>query len=409
MPDTHVIIGASLAGAKAAEALREEGFDGRIVLIGAEDDRPYERPLLSKEYLRGEKQREDAYVHPADWYESKAVELLTGTTVERVDTAAQTVETAGGERIGYDRLLIATGAEPRVLPVPGADLDGIHYLRTLADSDTIAARLREGRGRLAVIGAGWIGAEVAASARQKGLDVALVEVASTPLERVLGRELGEVYASVHRDNGVDLRTGVGIESFEGSGRVERVRLADGATIDCDFVVVGVGVGPRTQLAEAAGIDVDNGILVSESLETSVPGVFAAGDVANAVHPFYGGRVRVEHWANALNQPKVAAQAMLGKPASYERHPYFYSDQYDLGMEYTGYAPGWDEVVIRGDVDARELIAFWLKDGRVLAGMNVNVWDVTDAIKALIDSRREVPVEQLRDTDVPLEDLAAARC
>jgi 3-phenylpropionate/trans-cinnamate dioxygenase ferredoxin reductase subunit len=409
MPDTHVIIGASLAGAKAAEALREEGFDGRIVLIGSEDELPYERPLLSKEYLRGEKQREDAYVHPADWYESNAVELLTGTTVERIDTAAQAVETAGGERIGYDRLLISTGAEPRVLPVPGADLDGIHYLRTLADSDTIAARLREGGGRLAVIGAGWIGAEVAASARQKGLDVALVEVASTPLERVLGRGLGEVYASVHRDNGVDLRTGVGIESFEGSGRVERVRLADGATIDCDFVVVGVGVGPRTQLAEAAGIDVDNGILVSESLETSVPGVFAAGDVANAVHPFYGGRVRVEHWANALNQPKVAAQAMLGKPASYERHPYFYSDQYDLGMEYTGYAPGWDEVVIRGDVDARELIAFWLKDGRVLAGMNVNVWDVTDAIKALIDSRREVPVEQLRDTDVPLEDLAAARC
>jgi 3-phenylpropionate/trans-cinnamate dioxygenase ferredoxin reductase subunit len=256
---------------------------------------------------------------------------------------------------------------------------------------------------VAVIGGGWIGSEVAASARQKGLEVALVEMADVPLERVLGRELGEIYASIHRDHGVELHTGVAVDAIES----KRVRLADGTAIDCDFVVVGVGVAPRTELAEQAGLAVGDGILVSKRLETSAAGVFAAGDVANAFHPFYGRKLRVEHWANALNQPATAAQAMLGKEASYERLPYFFSDQYDVGMEYTGHAADWDEVVLRGDVDGREFIAFWLKDGRVLAGMNVNVWDVTDAIKALIQSRAAVPVEQLRDPDSSLDELAAA--
>jgi 3-phenylpropionate/trans-cinnamate dioxygenase ferredoxin reductase subunit len=248
---------------------------------------------------------------------------------------------------------------------------------------------------------------VAASARQKGLDVTLVEMADVPLERVLGREVGAIYAGIHRDHGVELHTGARLEAFEGAGRVERVRLAGGAALDCDFVVVGVGVEPRTELAERAGLAVGDGILVSKRLETSVEGVFAAGDVANAYHPFYERKLRVEHWANALNQPATAARAMLGKPASYERLPYFFSDQYDVGMEYTGYAAEWDEVVLRGDPAAREFIAFWLKDGRVLAGMNVNVWDVTDAIKALIGSRRPVPAERLRDPGVSLDELAAA--
>jgi 3-phenylpropionate/trans-cinnamate dioxygenase ferredoxin reductase subunit len=258
-----------------------------------------------------------------------------------------------------------------------------------------------------VIGAGWIGSEVAASARQKGLEVAIVEMADVPLERVLGRELGTIYAAVHRDHGVELHTGARLEAFEGSGRVERVRLGGGTVLDCDFVVVGVGVTPRVALAEQAGLAVGDGILVSKRLETSVAGVFAAGDVANAYHPFYERKLRVEHWANALNQPATAAQAMLGKPASYERLPYFFSDQYDVGMEYTGYASEWDEVVLRGDADRREFVAFWLKDGRVLAGMNVNVWDVADAIKALIGSRAVVPAERLRDADVSLDELAAA--
>jgi 3-phenylpropionate/trans-cinnamate dioxygenase ferredoxin reductase subunit len=407
MPDrqTHVIVGAALAGAKAAEALREEGFDGRVVLVGDETERPYERPPLSKDYLRGESVREKAYVHPAGFYKEHEIELVTGTSAERIDTAARTVSLSGGEEtLAYDRLLLATGAEPRRLSVPGADLAGIHYLRTLADSDALAARLEAG-GRMVVIGAGWIGAEVAASARQKGVEVALVEMAGVPLERVLGPEVGAIYAGLHIDHGVELYTGVGLEAFEGgSGGVERVRLADGRALDCDFVVVGVGVAPRIALAEQAGIAVGDGILVSQRLETSVAGVFAAGDVANAFHPFLGHKLRVEHWANALNQPATAARAMLGMDPVYDRLPYFFSDQYDVGMEYTGYASEWDEVVFRGDVEAREFIAFWLSGGRVLAGMNVNVWDVTDQIKALIQSRAAVPLERLRDPDVPLDRL-----
>jgi 3-phenylpropionate/trans-cinnamate dioxygenase ferredoxin reductase subunit len=310
----------------------------------------------------------------------------------------------GRERVGYARLLIATGAEPRRLDAPGADLDGIHYLRSVADSDAIAARLGEGA-RVVVIGGGWIGAEVAASARQKGCDVALVEVSDVPLERVLGRRLGEFYAQVHRDHGVELHTGVGVESFDGAGRVERVALADGRTLECDFVVVGIGVTPRTALAAQAGIPVDNGIVVSDRLETPVPGVFAAGDVANAWHPFYERSLRVEHWANALNQPATAARAMLGKPASYDRLPYFFSDQYDVGMEYTGYATDWDDVVFRGDPAAREFIAFWLRGGAVIAAMNVNVWDVTEPLEALIRSRARVGADRLRDADTPLAELA----
>jgi 3-phenylpropionate/trans-cinnamate dioxygenase ferredoxin reductase subunit len=410
MPDsaTHVIVGAALAGAKAAEALREEGFDGRVVLIGSEPELPYERPPLSKEYLRGEAPREKARVHDDGFYESHDIELRTSTTVTAVDTRASEVELEGGERLRYDRLLLATGAEPRRLNIPGSDLDGVHYLRDLHDADALAALLAKGSGRVAVIGAGWIGSEVAASARTKGLEVALVEVADVPLERVLGRQVGEIYADVHRNHGVDLHLGTGVEALEGAGRVERVKLVDGTAIECDFAVVGIGVVPRTQLAEQAGLEVGNGIQVSKRLETSASGVFAAGDVANAFHPFYGTKVRVEHWANALNQPVTAAHAMLGRAGvSYDRLPYFFSDQYDVGMEYVGYATEWDEVVIRGDASAPEFVAFWLKDGAVQAGMNVNVWDVVEPIKALIASRQRVDVERLRDPDVPIDELAAA--
>jgi 3-phenylpropionate/trans-cinnamate dioxygenase ferredoxin reductase component len=400
---THVIVGAGLAGAKAAEALREEGFDGRIVLLGDEAEQPYERPPLSKDYLRGESPRESARVHRDGFYVDNEIELRTGTTVERLELDRRAVVLADGERVGYHRLLLATGAEPRRLAVPGSELDGIHYLRELGDANAIAARLERG-GRVVLIGAGWIGAEVAASARQKGLEVTIVERDELPLERVLGRELGRIYADVHRDHGVELLGGAALDRFEGDAVVQRVRLADGRALESDFVVVGVGVEPRAGLAREAGIAVDNGIAVSERLETSVEGVFAVGDVANAYNPFYGRRLRVEHWANALNQPLVAARAMLGKPASYERLPYFFSDQYDVGMEYSGYATQWDEVVVRGDPDGREFIAFWLDDGHVVAGMNVNVWDATDAIQALIRSRQAVGAEQLRDPDLPLEAL-----
>ena len=401
---THVIVGASLAGAKAAETLRDEGFDGRIVLIGSESERPYERPPLSKDYLRGESPREKTHALPDDFYSENDVELRLETTVDELHLDPHEVVLEGGERIPFERALIATGARPRRLGIDGAELAGVHYLRDLDDSDAIAARLAGG-GHVAVIGAGWIGAEVAASARQKGLDVTLIEHADVPLERVLGREVGGIYAEIHRDHGVELLTGQGVEAFEGGDRVEAVRLADGRRVECDFVVVGVGVAPRTELAVAAGLSVDNGIVANERLETSASGVFAAGDVANAWHPFYKQRLRVEHWANALNQPATAALAMLGKAAAYDRLPYFFSDQYEVGMEYTGYATEWDQVVFRGDVEAREFIAFWLKDGRLLAGMNVNVWDVTDDIQALIRSGAPVDPARLRDPDVELASLA----
>jgi len=403
--ETFIIIGAGLAGAKAAETLRSEGFDGRLVLLGAEAERPYERPPLSKDYLRGESPRENAYVHPESFYAEHEIALRTSSPVAAIDAGAREVALEAGERLRFDRLLLATGAEPRRLPVSGAELDGVLYLRELDDSAAIAERLRPGA-KLVVIGAGWIGAEVGASARAKGLEVTIVEQTSVPLERVLGPELGAVYAEIHRDHGVELVTGTGLEAFEGDRAVERVRLADGRTIECDFVVVGVGVAPRTGLAEVAGIEVDNGVVVSETLETSAPGIFAAGDVANARHPFYGRRIRVEHWANALNQGPAAARNMLGKGEPYERLPYFFSDQYDVGMEYMGYATSWDEVVFRGDPAGREFIAFWLEAGRVVAGMNVNVWEVTGQIEELIRSRDRIDVARLRDPDLPLEELAS---
>ena len=402
--ETFVIVGAGLAGAKAAETLREEGFDGRLVLIGDEPERPYERPPLSKDYLRGE--TPDApYVHDASFYPDNAIELLTSTRVTGIDPGLRELLLEGDRRLGYDRLLVATGSVPRRLEVPGADLEGIHYLRTLGDSARIAERI-EGGQRLVVVGSGWIGAEIAASARQKGCDVTMIEMASLPLERVLGPEVGQIYLDLHRDHGVEFVPETTVERFEGEGLVERVITRDGASIETGFVVVGIGVAPRTGLVETAGLKVNNGVLVDERLATSAPGVFAAGDVANAWHPFYGHRLRVEHWANALNQGPVAARTMLGEEVSYDEIPYFFSDQYDAGMEYSGYATDWDEVVFRGDIDARELIAFWVKDERVIAGLNMNVWDVSDPIRELIRSRRAVSSRDLADVDVPLSQLSA---
>jgi 3-phenylpropionate/trans-cinnamate dioxygenase ferredoxin reductase subunit len=294
---------------------------------------------------------------------------------------------------------------PRTLTIPGNELDGVMYLRSVDDSDVLRTRLDRG-GAVVVIGAGWIGAEVAASARQRGLDVTVVEPASVPLERVLGTEVGAIYRDVHTDHGVRMLLGTGVERFEGGSAVERVRTSDGRTVDCDFVVVGVGVQPRTALAARAGIAVENGVVADAHLQTGAPDVFVAGDVANAYHPFYGERVRVEHWANALHQGPLAARTMLGHDDVYDRLPYFFSDQYDVGMEYSGYATGADRVVFRGDPATREFIAFWLAEGRVVAGMNVNVWDVADTIRALIAAREPIDERRLTDPDVPLHMLIA---
>ena len=408
MPDkpTHVIVGASLAGATAAETLREEGFDGRIVLVGAEPDRPYERPPLSKDFIRGETAREKTFVHVEDFYEEREIELRTSATVTAIDPASSVVVIGDGERVSYDRLLLTTGAAPRRLSIPGSDLEGVLYLRDLEDAEQIRERIAHG-GKVAVIGAGWIGAEVGASVRERGLEVTIVEHGAVPLERVLGPELGAVFRDIHLDHGVDLVAGAGLEAFEGAGEVERVRLSDGRTIECDFVVVGIGVVPRVELAEAAGLAVQNGIVVDERLGTSAPGIYAAGDVANARHPLYG-RLRVEHWANALNQGPAAARSMLGRDERYERIPYFFSDQYDIGLEYSGHANGTDPVVFRGDPATHEFVAFWLDDGRVVAGMNVNTWGVTEAIETLIRSRVKVDRDQLADQGFPLEDIGTER-
>jgi 3-phenylpropionate/trans-cinnamate dioxygenase ferredoxin reductase subunit len=406
-PQRIVIVGGGLAGAKAAETLRTEGFDGELTIVAAERERPYERPPLSKEVLRGDKDRETARVHEEGYYDQAGIALRLGEAATALDTAAGTVTLDGGETLPWDRLLIATGAEPRRLPVPGGDLPGVVALRTLEDSDRLREVARSG-GRLVVIGAGWIGCEAAASARELGADVTVVEMADVPLERVLGARVGGIYADLHRQHGVELLSGARLEAIEGDGRAERIRLAGGRTVDCSAVLVGVGVTPRTALAEAAGLAVDNGILVDATLETGAPGVFAAGDVANAVHPFYDGRrVRVEHWANALNQGPVAARNMLGAGEPYERLPYFFSDQYDAGMEYSGLASAEDEVVIRGDESARELVAFWIAEGRVLAGMNMNVWDVNDNVQELIRSRAVVDTAKLADPDVPIDPEALA--
>ena len=406
-PQRIVIVGGGLAGAKAAETLREQGFDGDLTIVGAERERPYERPPLSKEVLRGEKDRETARVHEEGFYEGADIALRLGAAATALDPAARTVTLDGGDTLPWDRLLIATGAEPRALPVPGGDLPGVLTLRTLDDSDRLRDVARSG-GRLVVIGAGWIGCEAAASARELGAEVTVVEMADVPLAGVLGARIGGLYADLHREHGVELLTGARLEAVEGDGRAERIRLAGGRTIDCAAVLAGVGVVPRTALAESAGLAVDNGILVDATLETGAPGVFAAGDVANALHPFYDGRrVRVEHWANALNQGPCAARNMLGAGEPYDRLPYFFSDQYDAGMEYSGLASADDEVVIRGDAAARELIAFWVAEGRVLAGMNLNVWDVNDAVQELIRSRAVVDPGKLADPDVPLDPGALA--
>jgi 3-phenylpropionate/trans-cinnamate dioxygenase ferredoxin reductase subunit len=400
---TYVIVGAGVAGAKAAETLRREGFDGHVVLVGAEPYPPYERPPLSKQLLRGETDVKAAFVHPDDFYTANDIELHVGTRVESIDTRlhALTVDTA--ESIHYDRLLLATGARPRRLRVPGADLSGIHYLRDLDDAAGLRAELATST-RVAVVGAGWIGSEVAASIRQLGHDVALIDPSPVPLAKVLGNDVGSVYRDLHARHGIELHLGARVERFHGAGRVNGVRMSGGADIDADLVVVGVGVEPDIDLARRAGLTIDGGIAVDALLQTSAPDVFAAGDVAAAQHPFYGRRIRVEHWANAQQQGIAAARNMLGSATAYERLPYFFSDQYDLGMEYSGYAAQWDRVVFRGDPAASEFIAFWIADRRVVAAMNANVWDVTGELQALIRSRQPIGVSRLSDPDVPIESL-----
>jgi NADPH-dependent 2,4-dienoyl-CoA reductase/sulfur reductase-like enzyme len=403
---TYVIVGASMAGAKAAETLREEGFGGSIVLLGEELERPYERPPLSKGYLLGKEEKSSIYVHEESWYAGNEVDLRLGVTATSLDVGSRQVGLADGGTLGYDRLLLATGAVPRRLSVPGSDLEGVMYLRRVGDSERLAEALRGG-GQVVIVGAGWIGLEVAAAAREAGCAVTVVEPEAGALYRHVGPELGGMFADLHREHGVVFRFGESVTELRGSGgRVASASTSAGAELEADLVVVGIGALPATRLAADAGLDVANGVIADAGLRSSAHEVFAAGDVANAFHPFYGKHVRVEHWANALNGGPAAARSMLGQGVSYDAVPYFFSDQYDLGMETAGLPePGsYDQIVYRGDREAREFIAFWLSGGAVVAGMNVNVWDVSDDIQALIRSRRPVEEARLSDPSLPIPDL-----
>ncbi|MDT5250288.1 MAG: 3-phenylpropionate/trans-cinnamate dioxygenase ferredoxin reductase component, partial [Mycobacterium sp.] len=397
---TMIIVGGGLAGAKAVEVLRDKGFQGKIVLFGAEDHLPYERPPLSKDYLAGKKTLEDFTVDSEDWYRDHDVEMHLGTKVTEVDPARHSVGYGDGGQEHYDKLLLATGSSSRRPPIPGGDADGVHYLRTIDDASGLLASLTEGAS-LAVVGAGWIGLEVAASARERGVDVTVVETAELPLLGSLGREAAEIFADLHREHGVDLRLKTSVEAITtDNGRATGLKLGDGATVAADAVLVAVGAKPNSELAEEAGLETrDGGVLVDASLKSSADDVYAVGDIAAAAHPIYATRIRTEHWANALKQPAVAVAGMLGSPGEYDELPYFFTDQYDLGMEYVGYAPDYDSVVFRGDVDKREFTMFWLEAVRgVLAGMNVNVWEGLDEISELIRSRKPVDTERLAIPD-----------
>ena len=396
-----VVIGGGLAAAKAVETLREEGFEGSITLIGDESERPYERPPLSKDYLQGKSTSDDLFVHDEGWYGEHQVETRFGDAAVSIDRELRTVTLSSGDTCHYEHLLIATGSRPNTLRIPGAELAGVFSLRRIGDSDQIRAAFTEAK-KLVVIGAGWIGLETAAAARAAGLEVTVLEYAPLPLQRVLGDELAQYFAELHRRNGVDLRTSVSVTELVGTdGRVSSVRVGD-ESLPADMVIVGVGISPNAEIASAAGLAVDNGVTVDERLRTSDPTIFAAGDVANARNTALGANIRVEHWDNAIRQGQLAAKSMLGEAVSYDWQPYFYTDQFDLGMEYVGYASAGDDVVIRGDKASGEFIAFWLADGVLKAGMNVNVWDVNDEIRALIGTT--VDPDRLADSQIPLTEL-----
>lgn len=402
---TFVVVGAGQAGAKAVEGIREAGFDGRVVLVGKEPELPYERPPLSKGLLAGQQQADEISIHPADWYAEAAVDLRLGVAIDSIDRVGHTLALSDGSELGYDRLLLATGAGPRKLDLPGTDLPGVHYLRRVGDATRLLAELRPGR-RLVVVGAGWIGLEVAAAARGHDVEVSVIEPAPTPLHAVLGERVGQVFADLHRRHGVTLRTGEGVKAVQGEDRVTGVVTSTGDTVSADVVVIGVGAVPNTRLAERAGLTVSDGIVVDALLRSSDPDIFAAGDVARVQHALLGAAVRVEHWAVANDQGLAAGRSMAGSGHPWDVLPFFYTDQYDLGMEYHGWVgpDGFDEVVLRGDTTGLDFLAFWLGGGRVLAGMHVNRWDDSDTVKELARSRAAVPPEALADDSVPLDSL-----
>jgi 3-phenylpropionate/trans-cinnamate dioxygenase ferredoxin reductase component len=403
MLETFVIVGASLAGGGAAATLRQEGFDGRVILIGAEPQPPYERPPLSKEYLRGESSFEQTLVQSSDFYGENGIETRFGVRASRVDPAKKVIELDGEEGVAYDKLLVATGGRNRRFPVPGLDLEGVYDLRTMADCERICAEIGPGR-KAVVVGMGFIGSEVAASLRQSGVNVVVVDRNKVPLRRVLGEEVGRVIEGIHRDHEATLIFEDTVAAFEGADRVERVVTQGGRRIECDFVVAGLGVEPVTELLADTGAEIDNGIAVDEFCRTGVEGIYAAGDVANHYHPVFERRIRVEHWQNALNQGPAAARNMLGKDEPYDDIPWFWSDQYDFNLQYTGFHTEWDELIVRGSMEERNFVAFYLKDRRVLAAVAINRGRDLRRSMRLIKAQRPVDTTKLQDPDVDLREL-----
>lgn len=395
-----VIVGASLAGVRAAESLRHEGFSGRIVLVGDEVALPYDRPPLSKAVLEGSRPASSTLLRTESFYVEHEIELVLGTRVVRLLPDRASVELADGRTFVGNRVLLTTGARPRPLDVPGADLAGVHVLRTLDDAAALAGDLHPGA-RVVVIGAGFIGAEVAATARVLGCEVTMLERDSLPMGRVLGPQLGEYYAALHRAHGVEARYGVGVDVIEGRERVCAVRTADGIRYEADVVVVGVGSLPNVELAADAGLRVANGIVVDEMCRTSNPGVFAAGDVANFWSSVVGGRVRRESWQNAHDQGGAAAVAMLGRPAPYRESPWFWSDQYDHRMHWAGTPAATDELVWRGSVEDDGFCVFFRRDGVLTGAVGINRPKDVRAALALIVTHREVAADLLADPGVDL--------
>jgi 3-phenylpropionate/trans-cinnamate dioxygenase ferredoxin reductase component len=406
MPEVFVVVGSSLAGGTAAATLREEGFDGRVILIGEEPQAPYERPPLSKEYLRGEQPFEDALVRPRDFYASNDIDTLFGTRATRLNPVDKTIELSGSDRVRYDKVLIATGSRNRRLPIPGLDLEGVYGLRTVEDCDRIRGEIRPGR-RAAVVGMGFIGSEIASSLRQLGVEVVVIEAGKVPLHRVLGEEVGRIMEHIHRDHGVDMIFEEQVSGFEGRGRVERIVTQSGRRIECDFAVVGVGVEPVVDVVMGSGIEVDNGLVVDEYCRTNAEGVFAAGDVTNHYHPIFKQRMRVEHWHNALNQGAAAARNMMGMGSVYDGIHWFWSDQYDYNLQYVGFHKDWDKLVVRGSLENRDFIAFYVKDGLIAAAIGMNRGRDIRRATALIKARAAVETNQLRDDDVDLRKLVAS--
>ena len=403
---SFIIVGGGMAGAIAAQTLREEGFEGKITLLGQEPNAPYERPPLSKDYLQGKADRDSIFVHPEPWYAEHAVELSLDSAGASLHPASRTVGTATGGRLHYDKLLLATGSKPRRLDVPGADLDGVYYLRDVEDSDRLKIEFARAN-RAVIIGAGWIGLETASAARAAGLEITLLVSGDLPLQHVLGPEVAPIFAELHRSHGVDLRYKATATGLTGShGRVTGVVLSDGTRIDADMIIVGIGAVPRTEIATDAGLKTDNGIVVDQHLRTSDPDIFAAGDIARTYNPRLGRHIRVEHWANARRQGVVAARAMLGQDAADVRPSYFFTDQYDLSMEYTGdIGPaGYDRVIFRRHANSNQMIVFWLHEQRVQAGMNINIWDVADDIEGLVQSPHPANPEDLANPAIPLASL-----